>query len=160
MVRQRTKWGTVQTNHHQSTGAWAKRYHLAARAVIDATLRPHDLGATQWYVLWHLVHDGPLVQRDLLALLNIEKPTLSGVVAALVRKGFVEQISNPKDQRQKLLSITPAGQELWARLPDPITLILETAFAGMSEADLATATRVLSIGTERLNSFLDKGRKS
>lgn len=124
------------------------------------TLRPYDLGSTQWYVLWHLVHDGPLAQRDLLRLLQIDKATLSGVVAALVRKRFVKQATDPEDQRQKRLSITSAGRKLWARLPDPIDLILKAAFAGIPEDDLATVTRVLSIGTDRLNSLLNTGKKS
>ncbi|MDD2860999.1 MAG: MarR family transcriptional regulator [Acidiphilium sp.] len=133
---------------------------MAARSVIDLTLRPYDLGSTQWYVLWHLVHEGPLAQRNLLGLLQVEKATLSGIVSALVRKGFVEQATDPADQRQKLLSVTPAGLALWTRLPDPIDLILTTAFEGIAEDDLATVTRVLSIGTERLNSLLNKGKKS
>lgn len=148
----------MASEQHQSAGAWAKRYHLAARAVIDLALRPYDLGSTQWYVLWHLVHDGPLAQRDLLALLQIEKATLSGVVAALVRKGFVEQSTDPADQRQKRLSITPSGQSLWVRLPDPIQLILQTAFADVTDDDLATTTRVLRLGAERLNNLLAKGK--
>lgn len=150
----------MNSDDHQSAGAWAKKYHLAARSVLDATLRPYDLGSTQWYVLWHLVHDGSLAQRDLLIRLQVEKPTLSGVVSALVRKGFVEQATDPSDQRQKLLSITPAGKALWTMLPDPIDLIQKTAFEGVSEDDLATVSRVLSAGTERLNSLLSKGKKS
>ncbi len=150
----------MKPSHHQSAGACAKNFHLAARSVIDMTLRPYDLGSTQWYVLWHLVHDGSLAQRDLLQPLQIEKATLSGVVSALVRKGLIEQATDSADQRQKLLSITRAGRALWAKLPDPIDLILKTAFAGVSEDDLATVTRVLSLGTARLNSLLNKERKS
>lgn len=143
---------------HQSAGAWAKKYHLASRAVIEATLRPYDLGSTQWYVLRHLVHDGPVAQRDLLILLELEKATLSGVVSALVRKGFVDQTTDPEDQRQKLLSITQAGRTLWEDLPDPINLILATAFSDIPPADLATVVKVLSTGTQRLNVLLQKGK--
>lgn len=145
---------------HQSAGAWAKKYHLAARAVIEATLRPYELGSTQWYVLWRLVTIGPIAQRELVVLLEVEKATLSGVVSALVRKGLIEQTTDPEDQRQKLLSITPAGRDLWASLPDPIDLILKTAFEGVAEDDLAVVVRVLSLGVERLNTLLQKGKKS
>ncbi|WP_215885179.1 MarR family winged helix-turn-helix transcriptional regulator [Acidithiobacillus sulfurivorans] len=150
----------MKPGNHQSAGAWAKNFHLAARSVIDMTLQPYDLGPTQWYVLWHLVHDGSLAQRDLLQPLQIEKATLSGVVSALVRKELIEQTTDPADQRQKRLSITQAGQALWAKLPDPIDLILKTAFAGVCEHDLATVTQVLSLGTARLNNLLNKDKKS
>lgn len=150
----------LKISQHNSAGAWAKKYHLAARAVIEATLRPYDLGSTQWYVLWHLVHDGPMAQRDLLAILQVEKATLSGVVAALVRKNFVEQTPDTLDQRQKLLTITQAGRALWRKLPDPIDLILKTAFKDVSEKDLDTVVRVLSNGTARLNKLIHKGKQS
>lgn len=151
----------MTTSNHSSAGAWAKKYYLASRSVIDATLRPYDIGSTQWYVLWHLVHDGPMAQRDLLTHLQIEKPTLSGVISALVRKGLVVQLTDPQDLRQKLLSITPAGRALWKKLPDPIGLILKTAFKGVPESDLAIVVRVLSTGTERLNNLLQlhKGKR-
>ncbi|HEX7814977.1 MarR family transcriptional regulator [Dyella sp.] len=152
----------MTSSNHNSAGAWAKKYYLASRAVLDATLRPYDLGASQWYVLWHLIHDGPMAQRDLLSRLQIEKPTLSAIVSALVRKGLVAQVTDPQDLRQKILSITAAGRVLWKKLPDPIDLILKTAFQGVAEDDLATVVRVLSQGTERLNNLLpsQKGRKS
>ena len=33
-------------------GVWAKKYFLASRALVEAVLRPYDLGNTQWYVLY------------------------------------------------------------------------------------------------------------
>ncbi|MCB1422780.1 MAG: MarR family transcriptional regulator [Nitratireductor sp.] len=150
----------MDSANFNSAGAWAKRFHFAARSAIGATLRPYDVGATQWYVLWHLFHDGTLAQRDFLKLLHIEKPTLSAVVSTLVRKGLVEQKTDPEDHRQKLLSITPAGRALWETLPNPIDIIRKTAFEGIAEEDLATVVRVLSTGTERLNGLLGKGNKS
>ena len=50
---------------------------------MEAILRPHGIGSTQWYVLWHLANQGPTVQRDFLAILNVEKPTLSEIVSVL-----------------------------------------------------------------------------
>ncbi|UTV41798.1 MarR family transcriptional regulator (plasmid) [Ensifer adhaerens] len=150
----------MDSTNHNSAGAWAKKFHLAARSAIEATLKPYDLGSTQWYALRHLFRDGPLAQSDLLKRLQVEKATLSGVISVLVRKGLVEQTTDPNDHRQKLLSITSAGRTLWENLPDPIDLIRKTAFEGIPESDIATAVRVLSAGAERLNTFLKNGKKS
>jgi DNA-binding MarR family transcriptional regulator len=152
--------GRISNNNHSSAGAWAKKYHLASRAAIEAILRPYDLGSTQWQVLWHLINDGSLPQGDLLQLLQVEKPSLSGVVAALVRKGLIEQSVNELDQRQKLLSVTREGRKLWKVLPDPIDIILKTAFADVDEASLETVVRVLSTGTMRLQEFARKAKQS
>ena len=143
-----------------SAGIWAKKFYLASRAVVEATLRPYDLGSTQWYVLWHLVHDGAMAQRDLLRLLQVEKPTLSGVVRALVRKGIVDQMPDPEDQRQRILKLTPAGLKLWNNLPDPIELIRKDAFEGIEEEDMATVVRVLQSATARLQALANEGKKT
>ena len=73
---------------------WAKRCYLAGRVAMEAALRPYDLGATQWFVLYQLAEEGPTMQRDLLRLLQIERATLSVVVTSLVRKGLVEQVAD------------------------------------------------------------------
>jgi DNA-binding MarR family transcriptional regulator len=145
---------------HESAGAWAKKYYLASQLVMDSVLRPHGLGPTQWYVLYQLALSGATPQRDLVRMLQIERATLSGVVAALVRKGLVEQRPDATDQRQKVLTITPAGTALWRELPDPIALILTTAFAGVPDNDVDTTVRVLRAATGRLTDLLQKANES
>jgi DNA-binding MarR family transcriptional regulator len=141
----------TENPHQGSVGSWAKRLYFASRALMDAILRPYDLGSTQWYVLHQLAGEGPTMQRDLVRQLQIERATLSGVVATLVRKGLVEQMPDTQDQRQRMLRITASGKKLWKELPDPIALILSVAFDGVDQAELATARRVLQAATERLN---------
>ncbi|MGH3320157.1 MAG: MarR family winged helix-turn-helix transcriptional regulator [Streptosporangiaceae bacterium] len=145
---------------HEPAGAWAKKYHLATRMVMESVLRPFDLGPTQWYVLYQLATAGRTPQRELVRILQVERATLTGVVTVLVRKGLVEQLPDEKDQRQKVLILTDAGEALWQRLPDPIALILHTAFDGVPDADLDTTRRVLRTATARLNDLLSKGTLS
>ena len=123
---------------------------------MDAALRPYGIGATQWYVLYHLAHDGPTMQRDLMRLLRIERATLSIVVGALVRKGLVEQVPDRVDRRQKRLRMTAAGTTLWGELPD-LTFIRQVAFDGIDQAEIATAIKVLQTATGRLDELLHKG---
>ncbi|RFA14065.1 MarR family transcriptional regulator [Subtercola boreus] len=140
---------------HDSVGAWAKQYYFASRALIEATLREHGIGPTQWYVLHQLVNEGPTTQRELALALKIERATMSGVVSTLVRKGLVAQIPDAADQRQRILSVTAAGRTLWAGLPDPVALATAASFEGVDEADLAVARRVLQAATARLLEHLD-----
>jgi DNA-binding MarR family transcriptional regulator len=152
--------GEVEIPNHDSVGAWAKRLYFASRAVMDSVLRPYDLGSTQWYVLYQLANEGPTMQRELVRMLQIERATLSGVVATLVRKGLVEQTPDAEDQRQRMLRITGSGKKLWKSLPDPIDLILSVAFDGMDPAELAVARRVLQTATQRLNGYISEGNKA
>jgi DNA-binding MarR family transcriptional regulator len=145
--------GKTRNSAHTSVGAWAKRCYFAGRAAMEDALRPYDLGATQWYVLYYLAHDGPTMQRELLRRLQVERATLSAIVGTLVRKGLVEQVPDRTDQRQKLLRLTASGTKLWNELPD-LDFINKVAFEGVNEADLAVAIRVLQTATERLDSLL------
>jgi DNA-binding MarR family transcriptional regulator len=143
----------------EAAGSWAKKYYLASRALMDSVLRPYDLGSTQWYVLYLLANDGPVNQRDLTRMLEIERATLSAVISALVRKGLIDQMPDPGDQRQKVLRITTAGRNLWVTLPDPIALIAAVAFDGVDEAEIETTNRVLRDATQRLNNYKKRESK-
>ncbi len=145
-----------KSSQHGSVGAWAKRLYFASRALMDAVLRPYDLGSTQWYVLYQLANEGPTMQRDLVRLLQIERATLSGVVATLVRKGLIDQMPDSDDQRQRMLHLTASGKKLWKELPDPTALVLSVAFDGFHKTELATARRVLQAATERLNQHISE----
>jgi DNA-binding MarR family transcriptional regulator len=133
-----------------SIGTWAKRYYYANRAAVEAVLRPHGLGSTQWAVLYELTTSGPTSQRDLGRLLHIERASLSGVVATLVRKGLVQQAASKTDQRQRLVMLTDAGKDMWAKLPDPFAEVQTVALAGVAADDLATAVRVLEKATQQV----------
>ena len=127
---------------------------------MEALLRPHDLGATQWYVLHHLAHDGPTMQRELLRTLQVERATLSVIVGELVRKGLSEQAPDRADGRRKLLRMTGSGAALWDKLPDLEALIHKAAFEGIDDADIAVAVRVLRTATQRLDALSSKGTKA
>lgn len=144
---------------HASVGAWAKRCYFAGRALMDSALRPFDLGSTQWYVLWQLANVGPTMQRDLGRTLYIERATLSGIVATLVRKGLVAQVADRVDQRQRRLQLTAAGKKLWAALPD-LAFIHKVAFEGIDPVAIATAINVLRTATQRLEDFSQKGTEA
>lgn len=149
------------SNERESTGsdlvgAWAKRCYFAGRAVMDSVLRPYDLGSVQWYVLYQLAMAGPTMQRDLVRLLAIERATMTGIVANLVRKGLVEQEPDRADQRQKRLRMTAAGTKLWGELPD-LGFIRSVAFDGIDAAEIAITVKVLQTATEQLEALLEKG---
>jgi DNA-binding MarR family transcriptional regulator len=150
----------VSDDAAESVGAWAKSFYFAVRAAMETVLRPYDLGSTQYYVLYQLVRHGPTVQRDLGRMLQVERATLSAIVATLVRKGLIDQLPGPDDQRQRVLQMTGAGMKLWEELPDPLAVIRAIAFAGADRAELAAAARVLQSATERLSRHLAEGRLS
>ena len=146
-------------DQHESVGAWAKQYYYASRTLIESTLRQYDLGSTQWSVLYLLANDGPMMQRDLVHRLRIERATLSGIVATLVRKGLVEQMPDSLDQRQRVLRLSTSGMKVWEGLPDPVAIVQDISFGATDAAELHIALRVLKAATQRLNDHMSEGHK-
>ena len=136
--------------------AWTKRCYLAGRIAMEAALRPYDLGATQWYVLHQLSRHGSIKQRELPKILEVERATLSAIVAAMVRKGLIEQVADKDDQRQKHLRMTAHGKRLWAEVPD-LSFIHQAAFEGLDASAITTTISVLERAVERLERLSGKG---
>ena len=82
----------------------------------DAVLTTYDLGRAHHRVL-HFVNRRPGIRvADLLELLKITKQSLGRVLRKLVADGWIEQAPGGSDRRERLLTLTPAGQTLAAKL--------------------------------------------
>jgi DNA-binding MarR family transcriptional regulator len=80
----------------------------------------HDVSVTQCYALETLVEHGPMRLRELTDRLFLDKSTTSRVVQTLVKKGYVEQQTDPTDGRATTLSATRAGRSLCARITNDL----------------------------------------
>ena len=76
----------------------------------------HDISVTQCYALETLVDHGPLRLGALADRLFLDKSTTSRVVAALVKKGYVEQQVEASDRRASALHATSSGRRLCTRI--------------------------------------------
>ena len=65
----------------------------------------------------HFIGRNPgIAVSDLLTILRITKQSLARVLTTLVDQGYVAQAQGRADRRQRLLTLTPAGQALERRL--------------------------------------------
>jgi len=119
-----------------------------------ADIGRHGLADAEFGVLEILHHKGPLpvcqVQRRIL----LQSGSTTYVVDKLVRRGLVRRAPNPKDRRGILLTLTPAGRRLIARIFPGHARTLRSAMGGLSRAELkraAALVRKLGLGAaERL----------
>ena len=92
-------------------------------------------------VLW--AHDGPIPQRDIVRLLKVTRPTISGLIDALRAEGHVTTAQDAADKRQVLVKLTPSGRSMIARLAQQTGTRLRAAFGALSDAELGTLTDLL-----------------
>lgn len=129
--------------YENSLGHWVKRFYLLSVREMDYLLSPYDLGRTQWYILFHLNEAGTLPQRELQSILNIESATLTPLVSALVKKGWVLQCPSPNDKRSRILSLTKEGVNHFLNIPNPILGARRKALAGINPSAIEKARKVL-----------------
>lgn len=72
-----------------------------------------SVSQSEGFVLMELADSAhPLAQRDLAIRLNLEKSTISRLLAGLERRDLVQQTRNPVNQRLYELRLTPHGRTL------------------------------------------------
>lgn len=79
-----------------------------------------DVSVSQCYALEALVRRGGMTLNELSAFLYLDKSTVSRVVDALERKGYVARSPHPKDGRALLLEATKAGRAIEGKIRDSI----------------------------------------
>jgi DNA-binding MarR family transcriptional regulator len=101
--------------------------------------RAATLGVTraQWKVLFRLSRTPGLRQVELADILDVEPITLSRILDRLEEAGLVERLRDPDDRRAWRLEITTKAQPLIAKLRALAEELMDEAFAGLSEDELA-----------------------
>jgi DNA-binding MarR family transcriptional regulator len=82
----------------------------------DGTFAGERITMSQAFALHELDTDVPLSQRELAERLNLEKSTVSRLVAEMERKGLVARERDPANRRLYRLQATDAGRALHERI--------------------------------------------
>jgi DNA-binding MarR family transcriptional regulator len=103
----------------------------------DAILARYGFGRAHHRVIHFVGRHPHITVSELLGILRITKQSLSRVLSHLVRQEFVQQRAGPHDRRQRLLQLTPKGQELENTLSEPQRARVATAYqrAGAQAVD-------------------------
>jgi DNA-binding MarR family transcriptional regulator len=87
------------------------RASAAIRRNMESKVLSEDrLSWTSFVVLWVLWVWGEMESRDLAAAVGISRPTSTGVVGTLERRGFVQRSRSAEDGRMVRVSLTRTGQ--------------------------------------------------
>ena len=123
----------------------AIRRHMESKVLAD-----DRLSWTSFVALWVLWVWGEIESRDLAAAVGISRPTSTGVVTTLERRGFVRRRKNAEDGRMVRVSLTERGrkkiEELFPRfnaeesaVTSDLTADEQDSMAGMLRSMLKTA---------------------
>lgn len=86
---------------------------------------------------------GPMSMKEIARRTYKDKSTITGVVKALERHGYLKRVADPEDGRATLISITPKAVKLIPALGEISALMNERLFDGLSERESRTLFRLL-----------------
>src|SRR5271166_4922335 len=81
--------------------------------------------------------------KEIVARLGVTRATVSGLMAALEREGFVRSSTDRDDRRQLLATLTSTGEAVISKAIDVNITRLRAVFQGWSAAELKTFLAVL-----------------
>lgn len=107
----------------------------------------HGLTPGEFGILETLYHRGPLLLGDLQRRVLVSSGGVSYLVDRLEKKGLVERRDYPEDRRTRLAALTPAGEELIARIfPEHARAIQRALHAIDPEVKQAAVALLRTIG--------------
>ena len=108
------------------------------------------LSIVEWRVLWDLYEAGPMTIRDLAEIQRADHSLLSRALPEMRRKEFVEMIRDPRDGRQTLVTLAPAGEVAYLRASPTMARRRAALRAVFSDEEIDTFASFL----DRLEEFL------
>ena len=104
-----------------------------SRAFSDHYTAEFGLTIPEWRVLAHLSKGGCVSVRDIHAVVDMDKPTISRAASRLGAAGLVTKVGQQQDARLVGLSLTAAGRALMARLIPMALAYQAELLAGLGE---------------------------
>ncbi len=110
---------------------------------VDQRLAEQGLGRAHHRALYFIARQPDLTVSELLSLLAITKQSLGRVLTDLTDRNLVISRTGKMDRRQRLLSLTPAGQDLEASLFEGLREKLSIAYSQAGQSAVTGFWQVL-----------------
>lgn len=133
----------------------AHRVHAAAIHLLRSLRkvdRRWDVSAAKLSALSVLAFHGPLTLGELAQAEQVTPPTISKLVAALEREGWVRRKSDAADRRVVTVAVTAKGRRLLERARDARVAELARRLAGLRPDD----RRILKRASEQMERLAGK----
>jgi DNA-binding MarR family transcriptional regulator len=131
---------------HSAVVAIARRFHQICGARTAEVVSASGLTPLQYGALVHLSRQtgkASLEQNTFAERLNVDRNTASLVVEQLAKNGLVAREIDSADRRVRLLSLTPQGEKLYARLRPAFIAANEQILAPISARERKLLTDLL-----------------
>jgi len=121
---------------HNTSRAW--------KAAIDRRLKYLGMSQASWTTIATIAKaDAPMSQIELANKLGIEAATMVTMIDRLSKAGLILREASPVDRRVKLIVLTDAGSELYAKVKHEADIFRTELLADIDAKKLLVATELL-----------------
>jgi DNA-binding MarR family transcriptional regulator len=120
----------------------AKRAFKAMDRFQRKILAELGLTSAQFSILSHLWEKDQIPFKELAARCFCTRPTVTGIVDSLEKKGLVKRTNNVLDRRSLLVELTPEGHKLELKAPK-LDKMFSKRYSSMNSDDLAKLEELL-----------------
>jgi len=92
-----------------------------------------------------VLRGGPRRITELATEERVTQPAITLLVNRLAERGWVERIPDPTDGRAVLVSLTPAGEEVFERLRAEYRALLHEEMASLEDGEVETLAAAVAI---------------
>lgn len=94
---------------------------------------------------------------ELAAEERVTQPAITLLVNRLTERGWVQRIPDPTDGRAVLVSLTPAGQEVFERLRTEYRALLHDEMASLEDGEVETLAAAVAILDKLIDRLRERG---
>ena len=132
-------------------GALLSRAYRQWRRAADLRLQPYDLTEATWLPLIYVaLSRTPMRQKDLAAALALDGSSVVRLLDALEAFGHIERRDEDGDRRAKTITLTTRGWSIIEQVETVLREVRRATMHGLTDDDLAVATRVLDLVCQNL----------
>ena len=145
---------------HRSIGHCISAIYRHLQIHINQEFSAFGFGSGQYLYFNHIAHHEGITQKELSALIAIDKATTAKAVHKLIKQGYVCSEQDPEDRRSYKLYLTESGRKIMPEVRRIMFQTREILNEGLSDAEMESALKALHKMFSNITAHNEKGRGS
>ena len=109
--------------------------------IAENQMRRHEISSVQFFILKHLVKNGPVKQIALADLLGVSRANITQVIQKMERAGLVRRTP---EEAAKIVAVSKEGERRQRELAPGLEAFFADRFKNVSATDLRSLERLLT----------------
>jgi MarR family transcriptional regulator for hemolysin len=143
----------LEYDFENSIGCWLITSSQAYQRAVNDELAPQGITFRQCQVLALLSMFGPISQAELAQKMEVEPPTLVGILDRMERDGWIRREACPEDRRRKLVHPTKAAEPVWNKITAAARRVRQRAIKGLTASQIGQLKETLDVVRRNLETI-------